>query len=132
MPFYENWHIMLKKPTYSIMKPYLAKLIFNIAIEDTGDTQFDEQTCLINAQDSSDAFIKAQQRGKEKEEVFMNKANKRVSWNFIDVAELYALEDFKDGEELFAATCEHEHAQSYIQFVHQKSAGISATLQALC
>ena len=104
------------------MNTYLAKLIFNIDIEDSKQTsQFDEQIRLVEAQSLEEAFFKARSIGKQEEGTFMNTKNKKVNWKFIDVIELYALKDTKDGEQLYASTHETDDSDAFIQFTRQKS-----------
>lgn len=106
---------------------YLAKLVFNIRIDNGNDNrQFDEQTRMIQANSIENAFFKARTLGKNHEESFVNKENQLVEWKFIDVAELYALSDAKDGEELYSTTHESDNAGSFIKYVQDKSMLIQA------
>ncbi len=109
------------------MNWYLAKLIFNISIDNGNhNKQFDEQTRLIQATSIDSAFFKARHLGKKHEESFVNSENNLVEWKFIDVAEVYALDGVKDGEEIYSTTHESENAGSFIQFVKDKSMLIQA------
>ncbi|MBS1636516.1 MAG: DUF4288 domain-containing protein [Bacteroidetes bacterium] len=109
------------------MHRYLAKLMFNINIDNgTHNTQFDEQTRLLEARNIEDAFHKARAIGKQEEETFVNHDNKLVDWKFIDVTDLYALEQLKDGEQIYSTTYEREDANSFIRFIRQKSMVIQA------
>jgi hypothetical protein len=104
------------------MNRYIAKLIFNINIDNgENSSQFDEQTRIIEAQSLEDAFFKARLRGKKEESNFINKNNKQVNWEFIDVTELYPLDNAKDGEQLYSKTYENEDASSFINSTRQKS-----------
>jgi hypothetical protein len=109
------------------MKRFLAKLIFNINIDNGNhNSQFDEQIRIIMARNSEEAFFKARRLGKEEEESFTNSENKTVSWTFIDIANLYLLDDIKDGEQLYSTTHETEDANTFIKFIRQKSMVIQA------
>lgn len=109
------------------MSRYLAKIMFNISIDNgSHDSQFDEQTRLIEANSLEDAFHKARKIGKKEEETFVNRENKLVTWKFIDVLDLYALEDVKDGEQVYSTTHEKEDANSFIKFIRQRSMIIQA------
>ncbi len=109
------------------MKRYLAKIMFNISIDNGRHTsQFDEQTRLIEAINFEDAFHKARKIGKQEEETFVNHENKLVSWTFIDVLDLYPLENVKDGEQVYSTTHEKEDSGSFIKFIRQKSMVIQA------
>ncbi|MEO6883760.1 MAG: DUF4288 domain-containing protein [Bacteroidia bacterium] len=104
------------------MNTYLVKLVFNISIEDKKKTsQFDEQIRLIKANDTKDAFFKAKMLGRQEEDVFVNKNNEVVKWEFIDVIDLYPLQDLQDGEQLYTLTHETEDTDSFIRFTHHKS-----------
>ncbi len=109
------------------MNWYLAKLVFNISIDNGNhNTQFDEQTRLIEASNSEAAFFKARTIGKKEEESFVNSENALVEWKFIDVAEVYALENIKDGGEVYSVTHEKQNASSFIDYVKNKSMLIQA------
>jgi Fe-S cluster biosynthesis and repair protein YggX len=109
------------------MNWYLAKLVFNINIDNGNNaSQFDEQTRLIQANHLEDAFFKARKIGKQEEEKFLNKENKPVDWKFIDVINLYPLDNVKDGEQIYSNTHLKEDATSFIQFIRQKSMLIQA------
>lgn len=109
------------------MNWYLAKLVFNIRINNGNDNkQFDEQTRLIQANTIQAAFLKARSLGKNHEESFVNNESQLVEWRFIDVAELYALNGAKDGEELYSTTHESDNAGSFIKYVQDKSMLIQA------
>lgn len=109
------------------MNRYLAKLMFNINIDNGGHTsQFDEQTRLIEAPNFEEAFHKARYIGKQEEETFVNTNNKLVEWKFIDVADLYPLENVKDGDQVYSSTIEKDDASSFIRFIRQKSMVIQA------
>lgn len=104
------------------MNWYLAKLVFSINIDNGKQaSQFDEQTRLIQAGSLEQAFYKARSIGKQEEETFLNKNNNLVSWKFIDVVDLHALQDLKDGGLVYSTTHEKEESSSFIQFIRQKS-----------
>lgn len=104
------------------MNWYLAKLVFNIRINNGSDNkQFDEQTRMIKANSIENAFFKARRLGKNHEESFVNNENHLVEWKFIDVVELYELNGAKDGQELYSTTHESENANSFIKYVKDKS-----------
>ena len=104
------------------MKKYIAKLLFNINIDNgSHHSQFDEQVRIIESYDHEAAFYKARALGKKEEVTFHNKENQPVSWQFIDVAGLYPLEEIKDGEEVYSVTHEIKDPNSYIKFIRLKS-----------
>jgi len=114
-----------KKTT--VMKRYLVKLMFNINTDNSSNTsEFDEQIRVIEALNIEDAFYKARSFGKKEEETFLDKDNKLVSWNFIDVAEVYPLEEMKDGDQVYSTTRKIKDKTSFISYIRQKSMEIQA------
>lgn len=110
------------------MNWYLAKLVFRIVCGDGHHTpQFDEQLRLIAAASKELAFIKAQQTGKKEEEIFFNNKQQLVQWNFINVSELYILNELTDGAELYSRIEEKDNGDDYIHVVHQKASNILLT-----
>ncbi len=104
------------------MKKYLAKLMFNIDIENGKSTsEFDEQVRLIESMSFENAFQKARSIGKKEETSFLNKDKKIVNWKFIDVVELFPLQNYKDEELLFSATHEEQNTTSYIDYIRERS-----------
>ena len=104
------------------MDRYLAKLVFKINIENgKNNSQFDEQTLIIEAASLEDAFFKARLKGKKEEEEFLNTEKKHVRWEFIDVSELCAIDNVKDGEQIYSATHESDDAEFFIDAIRQKS-----------
>lgn len=104
------------------MKNYLVKLLFNINIDDGNDrSQFDEQIRMIKSCSPEEAFFKARTIGREEESTFLNAENKLVSWHFVDVLELYALNSYDDGEVLYSTGHKEADHQSYIRYIKQKA-----------
>ena len=113
------------KPQLTYMNWYLAKIVFRISCGDGKHAaQFDEQLRLIRGNDKEEAFLKAQEMGSREEDAFVNKNEQLVRWQFINVSELYRLSDLIDGAELYSRIEEKEHADAYIQVVHQKAESI--------
>jgi hypothetical protein len=104
------------------MKRYLVKLMFNINIDNGNHaTQFDEQIRVIESQDLENAFQKARFIGRQEEETFLNLDKKPVNWKFIDVVDLYPLENIKDGEQVYSVTHEKEDTNAFISYIREKS-----------
>ena len=104
------------------MNTYLSKLVFNILIDNENKTQqFDEQIRIIQALDLESAFLKAKALGKKEEETFMNAKKQLVSWKFIDVMDIYPLQEFKDGEQVYSSTHEIADSDAFIKYTHEKS-----------
>lgn len=101
---------------------YIAKVVFNI-VSGAGDhkPQFDEQYRLVKAETRKDAFEKAIAIGKNEEEILVNTKREIVRWDFIDVSELYLINELQDGMELFSSIQEQTDRKAYIETVHLQS-----------
>ena len=107
------------------MKWYLAKLVFRIICGDGNHTpQFDEQLRLFAAGSEKEAFKKAASTGKNEEEIFHNVREQLVCWRFVNVSELYMVNDLIDGAELYSRISEVDDAEAYINFVNRKAESI--------
>ena len=104
------------------MKWYLAKLVYRIICgEGNHKPQFDEQLRLIYAVDDLHAFQKARTTGHREEDTFLNNSQKLVHWKFIDVPELYELNELTDGAEIYSRICEEEDADDYIKLIQKRA-----------
>lgn len=107
------------------MNWYLAKIIFQIICGEGMHTpQFDEQLRLIHAGDEKEAFEKAHLIGHSEEDAFENIQQQTVRWKFINVGELYLLNELIHGAELYSRIYEAEDAEQYITNIHRKAAHI--------
>lgn len=86
--------------------------------------QFDEQLRLIAAADEDEAFEKAASIGKDEEDSFYNLKQQLVRWQFINVSELYHLNELIDGAEMYSRISEVDNAEAYITFVHRRAESI--------
>jgi hypothetical protein len=104
------------------MKWYLAKLVYRILCGDGSHTpQFDEQLRLVMADDDLHAFQKARLLGEREQDNFLNSINKPVHWHFIDVSEVYTLNNLSDGAEMYSRIREEEDADIYITLVQLRA-----------
>ncbi|HET9057105.1 MAG TPA: DUF4288 domain-containing protein [Chitinophagaceae bacterium] len=104
------------------MNWYLAKLVYRIICGDGEHTaQFDEQLRLISAPDEEKAFAKAMAIGQKEEDCFSNVNQQLVQWKFINIAELYKLQDMIDGAEIYSMIRETGDPSSFIRFTHKKA-----------
>jgi Domain of unknown function (DUF4288) len=104
------------------MNWYLAKIVYQIICGDGDHTpQFDEQLRLIEADNQQQAFYKAQQIGVLEQDKFFNNDMRLVQWKFIDVNELYPLNNLIDGAEIYSRIQETDDADNYIRMVQQKA-----------
>ena len=104
------------------MNWYLTKIVYRIICGNREHTaQFDEQLRLIAADNEETAFEKARQIGEKEQDCFTNINQEMVQWKFINVAELYKLQELIDGAEVYSMIRESSDASSYIQFIHEKA-----------
>jgi len=107
------------------MKWYLAKVVYRILCGDGKHTaQFDEQLRLVSAADEAEAFDKATAIGRSEAEAFFNNRQEVVQWQFVNVSELYRLQQLMDGAELYSRITEVDDADAYMEFVHHKAENI--------
>jgi hypothetical protein len=112
-------------PKTSTMNWYLTKLVYQIICGDGNHTpQFDEQLRLISADGKQDAFLKAKEIGLAGEEFIQNTKQQSVQWKFINISELYKINGWIHGAELYSRVNEADDADSYIAFTNQKAADI--------
>ena len=108
------------------MNWYLAKMVFRIVCGDGDHTpQFDEQLRLVAGVNKEEAYRKARAMGKKEEESFYNNREQLVQWQFINISELYLLNELGDGAELYSRIEERENADAYIYTVNQKASTLS-------
>jgi Domain of unknown function (DUF4288) len=111
------------------MNWFLAKIVYRIICGEGDHTpQFDEQLRLIEADDETTAFAKAQTIGEQEQEMFLNHQQKLVQWKFINVCELYKISALIDGAELYSRVQESDNAGLYIELVHKKAAHIRSNI----
>ncbi|HKR05834.1 MAG TPA: DUF4288 domain-containing protein [Bacteroidia bacterium] len=104
------------------MKWYIAKLVFNININNGSNTsQFDEQLRLIEASEPGTAFIKARSLGKSEEDSFLNEKGENVTWEFIDVTDVQPLNELRHGAEIYTSTHKDDQPEEYINFIRLKA-----------
>lgn len=107
------------------MNWYIAKFIYQIICGDGDHTpQFDEQLRLINGMNEDEAFDKSITLGKQEEDNFYNHNKLLVSWKFVNISELYPLNELIDGAEIYSHIREVNDPEGYITFVHMKAAAI--------
>lgn len=104
------------------MKRFIAKIIFGIHNSRLNViTQFDEQIRLIEARDEHEALLKSKLLGVREEYSFLNENDEEVKWEFINVTEIYELNELKDGMELYSRIHETDSQEHYIRFVNDKA-----------
>ena len=109
------------------MNWFLAKIVYRIVCGEGDHTaQFDEQLRLIQAADENEAFDKAKAIGEQEQEIFLNQQQKLVTWQFVNVCELYKISALIDGAELYSRIQESDNARLYEELVHKKAAHIQS------
>jgi hypothetical protein len=105
------------------MKWYLAKLVYRIICGNgTHTPQFEEQLRLIEATTKNEAFQKALAMGRDEEVQFRNEKQELVHWKFINVSDLYLLNEVVHGTEVYSRIEEKVNAAQFEDIVHAKSA----------
>ncbi|WP_343701577.1 DUF4288 domain-containing protein [Chitinophaga sp.] len=106
---------------------FVAKIVYQI-ICGKGEhlPQFDEQLRLISAVTKQEAWKKAQQIGEQEQYAFRNQKEELVEWRFINVPELIALDELKDGMELYSRVEEPDNAGSYVALLQMKAAQLQS------
>ena len=101
---------------------YLAKISFQIICGDGNHKpQFDEQLRLDQALSKEEALEKAADLGRQEQDLFYNTQRQLVQWNFITVSELYKLNEWMHGAEIYSRIEETEHAESYLDVLYKKA-----------
>jgi hypothetical protein len=101
---------------------YLAKIIYQVICGEGEHTpQFDEQLRLIQAVDAEAAYQKAKQIGEMEQHSFIDQRHQLVQWQFINVADLYAMKSEMDGAEVFSRIVEIRDPSGYIVDIHKRS-----------
>jgi len=109
------------------MNWYIAKIIFQIKGNGQQKPQFDEHLRMIEAGNFEEAFLKARILGINSEDSVINHNHGPVKWEFVNVAELRALEVLKDGLEIHTQVREMDEATQYINYVHNQAAYMQLT-----
>jgi hypothetical protein len=110
------------------MNWYLAKIVFQIICGEGDHTpQFDEQLRLIAAPSKEVAFLRAKDVGVAEEEVIENINRKLVTWKFVNIAEIYKIDAWIHGAELYSQIHEAADAEMYIALTNQKAHDIIST-----
>lgn len=108
------------------MSWYVAKLVFQITTgADRQVAQFDEHLRLIRATSFEQAFVKARLLGIREEDTPGN-VTSQVSWEFVNIVELYPLQNLSDGIELYSRIHETSEAHHYITLVHRRASDLAA------
>lgn len=107
------------------MNWYVAKLVFRITTAQTQTVgQFDEHIRLIRADSFEGAFRKARLIGIREEDSLQD----RPQWEFVNISELFPLEELKDGVEVYSRIQDIPQAQSYINLIHLKAAELELAI----
>ncbi|MBL7847708.1 MAG: DUF4288 domain-containing protein [Cyclobacteriaceae bacterium] len=105
------------------MNYYIAKIVFRITTAQPGALgQFDEHLRLIHATTFEEAFRKARLIGIGEEDPSQDGD---ASWEFVNIAELFPLQQLCDGAELYSRIHETPEVRSYINLVHLKAAELA-------
>ncbi|MET7001431.1 DUF4288 domain-containing protein [Chitinophaga defluvii] len=102
---------------------FVAKVVYQIICGNGNHMpQFDEQLRLISAINKQEALRKAKEIGVQEQYAFRNQKQELVEWKFINVPEVYTLDQLTDGMELYSRIEEPNNASSYLAWLQMKSA----------
>jgi len=105
------------------MNWYITKIVFKISsAKESTLAQFDEQLTLIAAETNEEAILKARTQGINEEAKSLIDITQLRKWEFINVAEVEKITQFRDGIELYSHVHETNEEHNYINFVHYKAA----------
>jgi Domain of unknown function (DUF4288) len=111
------------------MNWYLTKMVFRIQLGGgTHKAQFDEQLRIILASDAEAALDKARRFAEEEKRNASNSYG-MVKWQFINVTEIYRLNNYVDGAEIFSQIQEAENGDLYEEKINRKAANTLHNLQ---
>jgi Domain of unknown function (DUF4288) len=109
------------------MNWYLTKMVFRIICGNgQHKAQFDEQIRLIHATDPSEAWTKARQYALAETGGI---ATNGVTWQFVNIPELYQINGFVDGAELYSRVKEEEDGEVYEQVIHRRAAMLQYNME---
>lgn len=112
------------------MNWYVAKLIFRITCGNGNhQPQFDEQLRLIRAKSEQEALAKARKIIREEQHILDSAEQKAFRWDFINLTELYKLDELKDGSQIYYNIPEVNDAGKYIEMSNQKALLIEQNMQ---
>lgn len=104
------------------MNWYLTKLVYRIICgRGTHTPQFEEQLRLVAAPTKEKALHKAKAIGRSEAVQFHNDKQELVQWKFINVSELYQLNEIVDGTEIYSRIEEREEAEAFEDMVHTRA-----------
>jgi len=111
------------------MQWYLVKIVFQIRTgSDDSNHQFDESFRMIEALDLADAYEKAYLIGQKEQSSFSNLKGNIVEWRFVEVPDVIAVGELKDGVELFSTTAEEVTPEEYINVLHNRAGRMKRVL----
>lgn len=104
------------------MNWYLTKLVYRIICgRGTHTPQFEEQLRLVEAPTKEVALRKAKAIGRSEAVQFHNDKQELVQWKFINISELYQLNEIVDGTEIYSRIEERDEAEAFEDMVHTRA-----------
>lgn len=102
------------------MNWYLAKMVYRIYCGNNDSSQFEEQLRLISSVSAAEAFAKAQEIGRS-ETSADGMMSPVVQWKFINVSEIYQINQFIDGAEIFSSLKVQENGSLYEHMTNKRA-----------
>lgn len=111
---------------------YIAKLVYQILVTETKESdQFEEQLRLIKADSKQQALSKAMALGEQEESLFYNYRDEPVYWKFLEVTELQSLHQLDDGLQLYSHLEQPEYSDAYVALMQSKAERIRTDSECL-
>jgi hypothetical protein len=112
------------------MNWYIVKMVFRIRCGNGNHrTQYDEQLRLIQSGNADQAIQKAFNLAESEASRGLTGMEPDVKWQFVNVSELYLLNSFIDGAEVFSRIQEQENAEQYERIIKRKADMIRFNIQ---
>lgn len=109
------------------MNWYLTKMVFRIICGNgQHKAQFDEQIRLIQAAGPTEAWTKARDYALAETGGITTGG---VKWEFVNIPELYQINGFVDGAELYSRVKEEEDGDVYEQVIHRRAAMLQYNME---
>ena len=104
------------------MNWYVARIVFKIGTSKTAELeQYDETLRIIMASSLEEAILKARTIGIQEEDQHEVKNNKKVKWEFVNIADIYCIQSLQDGVEIYSSVSEHKQDEHYESIIHAKA-----------
>lgn len=114
------------------MNWFIVKIVYEIVCgEAKQGAQFDEQLRLVNADGLTMAYRLGCEIGLQEALNFRNDKLQLVEWKFLAVPEIYPIQNYMHGAEIFSRIREVDHVQQYKEVLLNRADSLAQNQQ-LC